>query len=179
VDPGRSDGHLARKHPDDARQLLIAQEENFLCCLRRSSSRGCKNIQAVRNSAQNAAAVVIAAVPRGIAQKKQYLRKQYLIAQEENFLCCLRRSSSRGCKNIQAVRNSAQNAAAVVIAAVPRGIAQKKQYLREPVLAGEHGAQRVGSPGQVEQVAVEDAKSDVRGAALNGPFGLSRIVGMR
>jgi hypothetical protein len=87
-------------------------------------------------------------------------------------------SYSRGCKNIQAVRNSAQNAASVVIAAVPRGIAQKMQYLREPVLAGEHGAQRVGSPGQVEQVAVEDAKSDVRGAALYGPFGLNKIMGM-
>jgi hypothetical protein len=60
----------------------------------------------------------------------------------------------------------------------PWGIAQKKQYLREPVLAGEHGAQRVGSPGQVEQVAVEDAKSDVRGAALYGPFGLNKIMGM-
>lgn len=33
----------------------------------------------------------------------------------------------------------------------------QQQYLREPVLASEHGAQGVGGPRQVEQVGVEEA----------------------
>jgi hypothetical protein len=60
---------------------------------------------------------------------------------------------------------------------IPQGIVQNKHYLREPVLAGEHGAQGVGSPGQVEQVAVEEPESNVGGAALCRPFGLNKRMG--
>jgi hypothetical protein len=51
------------------------------------------------------------------------------------------------------------------------------QYLREPVLASEHGAQGVGGPGQVEQVGVEEAQGDVGSAALHGAFGLRAGAG--
>ena len=46
--------------------------------------------------------------------------------------------------------------------------------LREPVFAGEHGADGVGGPGEVEQVGVEEAEGDVGGGALHCALSLRR-----
>ena len=46
------------------------------------------------------------------------------------------------------------------------------RQLREPVFAGEHGADGVGGPGEVEQVGVEEAERHVRGGALHGALSL-------